>query len=89
MTRIQMNSLSFQKFKTQLSERRYGGPEKGKEYKNLSPKMKAAVNDVYSMIDKTSDPLIGKVEGIISQVAKKHGINVSSIEKYIDTEIIK
>ena len=84
-----MNSLSFQKFKTQLSERRYGGPEKGKEYKNLSPKMKAAVNDVYSMIDKTSDPLIGKVEGIISQVAKKHGINVSSIEKYIDTEIIK
>ena len=89
MTRIQMNSLSFQKFKTQLSERRYGGPEKGKEYKNLSPKMKAAVDDVYSMIDKTSDPLIGKIEGIISQVAKKHGINVSSIERYIDTEIIK
>jgi len=84
-----MNSLSFQKFKTKLSERRYGGPEKGKEYKNLSPKMKAAVDDVYSMIDKTSDPLIGKVEGIISQVAKKHGINVSSIERYIDTEIIK
>ena len=84
-----MNNLSFQKFKTQVSERRYGGPEKGKAYKTLSPKMKAAVNDVYSMIDKTSDPLIGKVEGIISQVAKKHGINVSSIERYIDTEIIK
>ena len=84
-----MNSLSFQKFKTQLSERRYGGPEKGKAYKTLSPKMKAAVNDVYSMIDKTSDPLIGKVEGIISQVAKKHGINVSSIERYIDNETIK
>ena len=84
-----MNNLSFQKFKGQLAERRYGGPKKGKEYKNLSPKMKAAVDDVYSMIDKTSDPLIGKVEGIISQVAKKHGINVSSIERYIDTEIIK
>ena len=84
-----MNSLSFQKFKGQLSERRYGGPEKGKEYKKLSPKMKAAVDDVYSMIDKTSDPLIGKVEGIISQVAKKHGINVSSIERYIDNETIK
>ena len=84
-----MNNLSFQKFKGQLSERRYGGPEKGKAYNMLSPKMKAAVNDVYSMIDKTSDPLIGKVEGIISQVAKKHGINVSSIERYIDTEIIK
>ena len=84
-----MNNLTFQKFKNQISERRYGGPEKGKAYKTLSPKMKAAVDDVYSMIDKTSDPLIGKVEGIISQVAKKHGINVSNIEKYIDTEIIK
>ena len=84
-----MNNLSFQKFKGQLSERRYGGPEKGQAYNKLSPKMKAAVNDVYSKIDKTSDPLIGKVEGIISQVAKKHGINVSSIERYIDNETIK
>ena len=87
--RNQMNNLSFQKFKNQISERRYGGPKKGKAYKTLSPKMKAAVDDVYSMIDKTSDPLIGKVEGIISQVAKKHGINVSSIERYIDNETIK
>ena len=84
-----MNNLSFQKFKTQLSERRYGVPPKGKEYNKLSPKLKAAIDDVYSMVDKASDPLIGKVEGIISQVAKKHGINVSSIEKYIDNETIK
>ena len=84
-----MNNLSFQKFKTQGSERRYGGPEKGKEYKNLSPKMKAAVNDVYSMIDRTSDPLIGKVEGIISQVAKKHSVKKSDIEDYFDNELIK
>ena len=84
-----MNNLTFQKFINQISERRDGGPEKGKAYNMLSPKMKAAVNDVYSMIDKTSDPLIGKVEGIISQVAKKHGINVSSIEKYIDSETLK
>ncbi len=89
MMRNQMNNLSFQKFKGQLSERRYGGPEKGQAYNKLSPKMKAAVDDVYSKIDKTSDPLIGKVEGIISQVAKKHGINVSSIERYIDNETIK
>ena len=84
-----MSNLSFQKFKGQLSERRYSGPKKGKAYNTLSPKMKAAVDNVYSMIDKTSDPLIGKVEGIISQVAKKHGISVSSIERYIDNETIK
>ena len=87
--RNQMNNLTFQKFKGQISERRYGGPDKGKAYKVLSPKMKAAIDDVYSMIDKTSDPLIGKVQGIINQVAKKHGINVSSIERYIDNETIK
>ena len=62
---------------------------KSKEYKKLSPRMKAAVDDVYNMIDKASDPIIGKIEGIISKAAKKHGINVSSIERYIDTEIIK
>ena len=40
-----MNNLTFQKFKNQISERRYGGPVKGKAYRTLSPKMKAAVND--------------------------------------------
>ena len=46
-----MNSLSFQKFKKELTERRYGGPVKGVEYRKLSPTLKVAVNDVYSMID--------------------------------------
>ena len=84
-----MNSLSFQKFKKELTERRYGGPVKGKAYNKLSPKMKVAVNDVYSMIDKASDPIVNKIEGIIKKAAKKHDINVSSIERYIDNEIIK
>ena len=89
MRNNQKNTLTVQKFKNKITERRYGGPEKGKAYRTLSPKMKAAVNDVYSMIDKASDPVIGKIEGIINQVAKKHNIKVSNIEKYIDTEIIK
>ena len=84
-----MTNLSFQKFKNQINERRYIGPEGTKEFNKLSPKMKSAVRDVYTMIDKASDPLLGKVQGIINQVAKKHNIKVSNIEKYIDTEIIK
>ena len=82
-----MSEISFKSFTGKLDERKTSLPTT--QFKNLSPKMKAAVDDVYSMIDKTSDPLIGKVEGIISQVAKKHGINVSSIERYIDNETIK
>ncbi len=87
--RNQMNNLSFQKFKTEINERRYIGPEGTKEFKKLSPKLKSAIRDVYSMIDKTPDPLLGKIEGIINQVAKKQGVKVSDIEDYFDNETIK
>ena len=84
-----MNNLTFQKFKTEINERRYIGPEGTKEFKKLSPKLKSAIRDVYSMIDKTPDPLLGKIEGIINQVAKKQGVKVSDIEDYFDNETIK
>ena len=84
-----MNNLSFQKFKTEINERRYIGPEGTKEFKKLSPKMKSAVRDVYTMINKTPDPIIGKIEGIINQVAKRQGVKVSDIEDYFDNETIK
>ena len=87
--RNQMNNLSFQKFKTEINERRYIGPEGTKEFKKLSPKLKSAIRDVYSMIDKTPDPLLGKIEGIINQVARKQGVKVSDIEDYFDNETIK
>ena len=73
----------------EINERRYIGPEGTKEFKKLSPKLKSAVRDVYSMIDKTPDPLLGKIEGIINQVAKRQGVKVSDIEDYFDNETIK
>ena len=76
-------------FKTEINERRYIGPEGTKEFKKLSPKLKSAVRDVYSIIDKTPGPLLGKIEGIINQVAKKQGVKVSDIEDYFDNETIK
>ena len=84
-----MNSLSFQKFKKELTERRYGGPVKGVEYRKPSPTLKVAVNDVYNMINKASDPIVGKIEGIIKTAAKKHNVKVSAIEDYFDNELIK
>ena len=41
---------------------------KSKEYKKLSPKMRIAINDVYSMINRTTDPIVSKIEGIIRSV---------------------
>ena len=84
-----MNGLSFKKFTRQLNERRYIGPQGTVEYNKLSPKMRAAINDVYSMINKASDPIISKIEGIIRAVSKRHGVSTYDIEDYFDNELIK
>ncbi len=84
-----MSDLSFKKFTRQLNERRYIGPQGTVEYKKLSPKMRGAINDVYSMINKASDPLISKIEGIIRAVSKRHGVSTYDIEDYFDNELIK
>ena len=84
-----MSDLSFKKFTRQLNERRYIGPQGTVEYKKLSPKMRAAINDVYSMINKVSDPIVSKIEGIIRTVSKKHGVSTYDIDDYFDNELIK
>jgi len=84
-----MSGLSFKKFTRQLNERRYIGPQGTVEYKKLSPKMRAAINDVYSMINKVSDPIVSKIEGIIRAVSKRHGVSTYDIEDYFDNELIK
>ena len=84
-----MNGLSFKKFTRQLNERRYIGPQGTVEYNKLSPKMRAAINDVYSMTNKAADPIISKIEGIIRVVSKRHGVSTYDIEDYFDNELIK
>ncbi len=51
--------------------------------------MKTAVLDIYSMISKTSDPIISKIDGIIKVASKKHGVSTYDIEDYFDNELIK
>ena len=84
-----MSDLSFKKFTKKLNERRYIGPEGTVEFEKLSPKMRDAINDVYSMINKASDPLISKIEGIIRTVSKRHRVSVDDIEDYFYNELIK
>jgi len=84
-----MSDLSFKKFTRQLNERRYIGPQGTVEYKKLSPKMRDAINDVYSMINRTTDPIVSKIEGIIRAVSRKHGVSTYDIEDYFDNELIK
>ena len=82
-------NLSFHKLNREVNERRYSGPEGTIEYKKLSLKMRNAIRDVYDIINKTPDPIVGKIDGIIKQVSKKHNVSVDSIEDYFDNESIK
>ena len=84
-----MNSLPFKKFRKQLDERRYNGPEGTEEYKKLSPKLRKAINDVYNAINNTKGSIISKIESIISKMSKKHGVKEIDIEDYFDNELIK
>jgi hypothetical protein len=84
-----MIDLSFKKFTKQLNERRSAGPKSSAEFQKLAPKMRAAILDIYSMINKTSDPIISKIDGIIKVASKKHGVSASNIEDYFDNELIK
>ena len=84
-----MSDLSFKKFTRQLNERRYIGPQGTVEYNKLSPKMRAAINDIYSMVNKAADPIVSKIEGIIRAVSRKHGVSTYDIEDYFDNELIK
>jgi hypothetical protein len=51
--------------------------------------MRDAINDIYSMINKASDPIVSKIEGIIRAVSRKHGVSTYDIEDYFDNELIK
>ena len=82
-----MNEISFKSFTGKLVERKTSLPTT--QFNKLSPKMKAAITDMYAMINKASDPLISKIEGIVKAVSKKHGVSVYDIEDYIDNELIK
>ena len=84
-----MLDLSVKKFTRQLNERRSAGPKSSAEFQKLAPKMRAAIIDIYSMINKTSDPIISKIDGIIKVASKKHGVSTYDIEDYFDNELIK
>ncbi len=84
-----MLDLSFKKFTKQLNERRSAGPKSAAEFQKLAPKMRAAIIDIYSMINKTADPIISKIDGIIKVASKKHGVSTYDIEDYFDNELIK
>ena len=55
-------------------------------YKNLSPVMKEAVNDVFKLV-KNEGNLIFNFDNAIKKVAEFHNVNKNDIEDYFDNEV--
>jgi len=60
-----------------------------KAFKDLSPKMKEAVSDVFKLIEKETGDIIRKFEGAVNKVSEFHNINLEEFDEYFDNEIIE
>lgn len=58
-----------------------------KSYGDLSPKMKIAVQDTFSLIERTSGDIISKFENSVDKVAEARKINKEELYKYFDKEV--
>ena len=58
-----------------------------KSYGDLSPKMKLAVQDTFSLIERTSGDIISKFENSVDKVAEARKIYKEELYKYFDNEI--
>ena len=58
-----------------------------KSYGDLSPKMKIAVQDTFSLIDRTSGDIISKFENSVDKVAEARKISKEELYQYFDNEI--
>lgn len=58
-------------------------------YKDLSPIMKEAVNDIFKIIKDEQGNIITKLENAIEKIAKFHNVDIEEINEYFDKEILE
>jgi len=57
-----------------------------KNYNDLSPKMKLAVQDTFKMIESASGNVIEKFEGSVEKVAEIRNVNKQDLMNYFEKE---
>lgn len=62
--------------------------KKSAEYKKLSPKMKSAVDEVFTVLESNPQDFLSTFDKTVSKVAKKHGVKEKDILKYFDKEML-
>ena len=58
-------------------------------YNSLSPIMKDAVKDVFSLYENAKGTIVERFESAIKEVAALHNLEVKQIEDYFDKEVIE
>ena len=58
-----------------------------KSYGDLSPRLELAVQDTFSLIERTSGDIITKFESSVDKVAEARKINKEELYKYFDNEV--
>jgi hypothetical protein len=57
-----------------------------KNFNNLSPKMKEAVNDVLKLIEKSQEDILLKFENTVDKITEFHNVNKEELYQYFDKE---
>ena len=76
----------FNSFYTSLPEK--DEHKKSKEYKKLSPKMKNAVDDIFTKMDTKPSDFLNTFEKTIKQVSKKYKVPERQLMGYFEKEML-
>ena len=76
----------FNSFYTSLPEK--DEHKKSKEYKKLSPKMKDAVDDIFTKMDTKPSDFLNTFEKTIKQVSKKYKVSEKQLIGYFEKEML-
>lgn len=62
--------------------------KKSNQYKKLSPKMKKAVDEVFSVLESNPQDFLSTFDKTVAKVAKKNGVKEKDIMSYFDKEML-
>ena len=62
--------------------------KKSKEYKRLSPKMKDAVDDIFTKMDSKPSDFLNTFEKTIKQISKKYRVSEKELMGYFEKEML-
>ena len=62
--------------------------KKSKEYKKLSPKMRDAVDDIFTKMDTKPSDFLNTFEKTIKEVSKKFRVPEKELMKYFEREMV-